>query len=288
MMILTPRCRVTALLSLTLMATAGCGGVGRDIGEAFGEAIGCGILNCTESSTLNVDEISPRVTASQTDTSRTVVVEASLGKSANLLTTVLLAPNERLTASVDGGGEVAMGNPDGRRYSFSASLDSGSAQPVVRVVFTRAGVRHVNEVTLPAAFSVLQPTGQPSMTRGGAALPVRLSLASSGDAGASASGSCSRADGSSFTVKGVGLNATAETSVAGGYRLEPAAVDAALNEASRSANNGNINTPAVSQCQLTVAWTRTSRGSVAPTMNGHGTINGLRQATHALAYDARS
>ncbi|NCT83179.1 MAG: hypothetical protein GXC94_08560 [Comamonadaceae bacterium] len=289
-MISVSRCRVTALLPLALLA--GCGGVGRDIGEAFGEAVGeglsCGILNCTESATLNVDEISPRITATQVDASRTVAIEASLGKSANLLTTVLIAPNERLTAGVDGGAEVAMDNPDGRRYGFSASLASSSAQPVVRVVFTRAGMRHVSEVTLPAAFSVLQPTGQPGMTRGGAALPVRLSLASSGDAGASASGTCSRTDGSSFAVKGAGLNAVAETGVAGGYRLEPAAVDTALNAASRSANNGNVGTPAVAQCQLTVAWTRSSRGSVAATMNGHGSITGLRQASHPLAYDARS
>lgn len=277
-----------ATLLLTLLALAGCGGVGRDIGEGIGNAVGCAILNCTESSTLGVDEISPRFAATQTDASQTIVVEGSLGKSANLLTTVLIAPDERLSTSADGGNEVQMVNPDGKRLDYSTSLSSASAQPMVRVVFTRAGVRHVSEVTLPAAFSVLQPTGSPVLTRNSAALPVRLSLSTSGDAGAVASGSCSRVDGSSFSFKSQNLNAVAEASVAGGYRLNPAAVDAALNDASNKANNGSTTTAAVSQCQLTVAWTRTSRGSVAPTMNGHGALNGQRQATHPLTYDARS
>lgn len=281
------RCRVAALVLPAVFAVAGCGGVASELGESMGNAIGCAILNCTESSTLNIDEISLHLTATQTDASRNVLIQAALGKSANLLTTVLIAPNERLTAGIDGGSEVVMDNPDGQRYSFSTTLASNSAQPVVRVAFTRAGVRHVNEVTLPAAFSVLQPTGQPTLKRNGAALAVRLSLASSGDAGASASGNCSRTDGSSFAIKGQGLNAVIEASVAGGYRLDPATVDTALNDASRSANNGNLATPAVSQCQLTVTWTRTAQGSVAATMNRHGSARGQRQATHPLAYDAR-
>lgn len=281
-------CRVPATLLLTLLGLAGCGGVARDVGEDFGNAIGCAILNCTESSTLGVDEISPRFAATQADASQTIVVEGSLGKSANLLTTVLLAPDERLSTSVDGGNEVQMVNPDGKRLDYSTSLPSASAQPMVRVVFTRAGVRHVSEVALPAAFSVLQPTGMPVLARTGAALPVRLSLSTSGDAGAIASGSCSRVDGSSFTFKGQNLNAVTETSVAGGYRLNPAAVDAALNDASTRANNGSTVTAVVSQCQLTIAWTRTNRGSLAPTMNAHGSLSGQRQATHPLNYDARS
>lgn len=286
-MSLSSGCRATAPLALAALVLAGCS-VGSDIGEDIGNAVGCAFINCTESSTLNVDEISPHFTATQTDGNRAVVVEGALGKSANLLTTVLIAPNERLTTSVDGGNEVTMQDTDGKRQQFSTQLAVASAQPVVRVVFTRDGVRHVNEVTLPAGFAVLQPTTRPTLMRGGAALPVRLSLSTSGDAGASATGSCSRADGSSFDVKGKGLGAVAETSVAGGYRLEPAAVDTALNDASRQANNGSVTTPAVSQCQLTVAWTRGASGSVAPTMNRHGLLLGLRQATHALNYDARS
>lgn len=287
-------CRVTALglLPLAILGgLAGCGGVandiGNDIGQAVGEAVACGVRNCTESSTLNVDEISPRFTAKQAAGDSSVQISGSLGKSANLLTTVLMAPNERLTASVDGAPEVTMANPDGKRYDYTARLPAASAQPVVQVVFTRAGVRHVSQVTMPPAFTVLQPTGAAVLTRTGAALPVRLSLATASTASATAVGSCTRADGSSFTTTGTGLGAVGETGVAGGYRLEPAAVDEALTATSRSLNNNDTRTPAVARCELTVVWSARAEGSTPATMNQHGSLVGERSAAHPLSYDAR-
>ena len=111
---------------------ASCGGVARDIAEgAVSEpldAMLCGLQNCTESSTLRVDEISPRFSATQTDGEQAVVIDGSLGKSANLFTTVLMAPNESLSASVDGGPEVALSNPDGKRWRYTARLAATSAQ----------------------------------------------------------------------------------------------------------------------------------------------------------------
>ena len=188
-------CRVTALALgplAVLGLLAGCGGVASDIGNDIGEAVAdgfvCGLRNCTESSALNLDEISPRFTATQAAGDATVQVSGSLGKSANLLTTVLMAPTERLSASVDGSPEVALANPDGKRYDYTARLPATSAQPVVQVVFTRAGVRHVSQVTLPPAFTVLQPASGAVLTRGGAALPVRLSLATVGTASATGVG----------------------------------------------------------------------------------------------------
>lgn len=278
-------CRVTALLTLTTLA--GCGGVANDIAGGIADGVVCAFRNCTESSKLNVDEISPRFGAAQTAGENRVVVDGFLGKSANVLTTVLMAPDEQLTVSVDGGPEVVMSNPDGKRMDYTVSLAVASAQPVVRLVFTRGGVRHVNEVTLPAGFTILQPTGSVLLTRSGAALPVRLSLPGVGDASATASGSCSRADGSSFTLKKEGLGARSEGSVAGGYRLEPALVDDNLNAASRNANNSDPKTAAVSRCELTVTWTKSAVGKVAPTMNAHGLFTGERKASHALVYDAR-
>ena len=282
-----PSCRVPATLGLALFTLAGCGRVATDP-EPLDDTINCTLRNCTESSTLGVDEISPRFTATQVDANHFILVEGFLGKSANATTTVLLAANESLTAGVDGETETRLNNLEGRRLDYSLYINSTAAQPVVRVVFTRAGVRHVSEVTLPAPFTILQPTGVPTLLRSGSALPVRLNLATSGDAGAMATGGCTRTDGSTFPFKDQGLGAVAEASVAGGYRLEPATVDTALNNASRAANNNVANTPAVSQCQLTVAWIRTAYGTIAPTMNGHGTLRGRREATHLLSYDARS
>ncbi|MFG6460535.1 hypothetical protein ACG04Q_03060 [Roseateles sp. DXS20W] len=274
---------------LALLTLAGCGGSSPtpDIGGAIGDALICGLRNCTESATLNVDEISPRFTAMQAAGDGHIVVEGDLGKSANVLTTVLIAPDERLSASVDGGTEVTLASPDGKRLNYAARIAAAGEQPVVRVVFTRGGTRHVSQVTLPAGFTVLQPTGSPLLTRSGAALPVRLSQATVGAASASASGNCSRSDGSSFELKGTSLGARTETSVAGGYRLEPAAVDDSLNAASRNANNNDARTPAVTRCDLVVTWTAKATGSVAPTMNGHGSLTGLRTASHPLSYDAR-
>jgi hypothetical protein len=273
------------------LALAGCGGVANDIANDISQPLAdvytCALRNCTESSTLNTDEISPRFTATQSDGERTILIEGFLGKSANLLTTVMPASNERLSASADGGTEVVMANPDGQRFHYSASPSSANAQPVVRVIFTRGGVRHVSEVTLPSAFTVLQPTGSPALTRSGGDLAVRLSLATQNTAGATADGSCTRTDGSSFKPEGVDLGAIAETSVAGGYRLSAASIDDALNASSRNANNGVVTTPLVARCQLTVVWTRTAFGTVAPTLNSHGSLVGVRQVTHPLSYDAQ-
>lgn len=272
-----------------LLGLAGCGGVGsaaEDVVNAVVDGLVCGLRNCTESSTLNVDEISPRFTATQADGDAAVTVSGSLGKSANVFTTVLMARDERLVVAVDGGADLAMSNPDGQRLDYTARVATRTAQPVVQVVFTRAGVRHVNQVTLPPAFSVLQPTGTPLLTRKGSPLAVRLSLATVGTAEASASGNCTRSDGTSFAAKGVSLGARAEASTAGAYRLEPAVVDDSLNSLSRSLNNNDTRTPAVSRCDLTVTWSRSVQGSIAPTMNGHGALVGQRTASHLLAYDA--
>ena len=160
-----PNCRVPASLTLSLIALAGCGGGGDDGGEPFADAFNCALRNCTESSTLNVDEISPRFTARQTEANRVITVDGFLGKSANATTTVLMAPNESVMAGADGETEMRMNNPDGKRLDYTAAVNSSAAQPVVRVVFTRAGVRHVSEVTMPAAFSVLQPSGNATLRR---------------------------------------------------------------------------------------------------------------------------
>ncbi|RTL36425.1 MAG: hypothetical protein EKK53_23005 [Burkholderiales bacterium] len=284
------RCRVPALVLLVSSLLGGCGGVasiGEDIGNAIGDGLICGLRNCTESSQLNLDEISPRFTATQAAGDNTVVISGSLGKSANLLTTVLMAPEESLQASVDGRADVRMSNPDGKRWDYTARLATSSTQPVVRVVFTRGGVRHVSEVTLPAAIAVLQPTGNPLLTRSGAALSVRLNQSTAATAFPTADGTCSRSDGSSFGLDGTSLVAQAEGNVLGGYRLDPAAVDASLTERSRSLNNNDTRTPAVTRCDMVVTWTQEVLGTTPATMNRHGVMRGRRTAAHALTYDAR-
>ncbi|MCE4553839.1 hypothetical protein [Pelomonas cellulosilytica] len=284
-------CRHAPALLLPAIVLSACGGVAPDfspVADAMAQGLTCAITNCTESSTLNVDEISPQFTVTQTDDEAQVVVEGSLGKSANLLTTVQPAANESLTASVDGGAEVAMADVSGNRMRYKATLRATSAQPVVRIVFTRAGVRHVSEATMPARFTVLQPTGMAVLTRTSPDLPVRLTLSTMRDTSPAATGSCSRTDNSSFAVDGAALFYASEDSIAGGYRLVASGVDDALNAESRRANKDVATTPLVSRCQLTVAWRHSgASGTVAPTMNQHGFLRPTRVATHALTYDGQ-
>lgn len=283
--------RLPALLgSMTLLTLAGCGAgssIGEDIGNAIGGALTCGLRNCTESSTLRVDEIGPRFTASQQAGSNTVLIEGFMGKSANLFTTVLLGSNERLTASVDGSSESRLSNPDGQRLDYTLSLVSSSAQPQVTLVFTRDGTRHVSQVTLPAAFSVLQPTGTATLTRTGTPLAIRLSRALTDTVTLSADGRCTRSDNSAFDVKSESLGAKADASVPGAYTLEPLPTDSTLNAASVRANNNSTATSPVSHCELTLTWGTKVYGTVAATLNQHGTLAGERRATQTLIYDAR-
>ncbi len=121
----------------------------------------------------------------------------------------------------------------------------------------------------PPGFAVLQPTGTPLLTRSGAALPVRLSQSTAAMASPTARGSRSR----SFAL--------------GGYRLDPALVDASHTERSRSLNNNDTRTPAVTRCDLVVTWTQELVGTTPATINRHGVMRGRRTATDCLTYDAR-
>ena len=278
-----------ALLALLMVTIAGCGGMASDLeglGGGIVDAIACAAVGCRESSTLELNEIIPTVVATQTDAERQVNLHVTHGRT-SAFAPVLLSSTDLLTASVDGGAEAQLTPSDDMRWEFQGTRASASATPEVRVVFTRAGVRQVSQVTLPAAFSVLQPVGTAMMYRSSAALAVRLSLSTRGDATATAAGSCLRMDGSMFSVTSLRLAAVAEASVAGAYRLEPADVHAALTSASVAANKNEPATPAVAACSLLVRWSRSTDGVAAPGMSRRGSIRGVRQATHPLTYDAR-
>lgn len=272
------------LASMTLLGLHGCGGVA-DIPGLMVDALVCGLRNCTESSTLQVQDISPRFTAKILADGGLVFIDGSLGKSANLTTTVLMAPNESLSASVDNGIETPLSNPDGQRLDYTASLRFSSPQPVVRLVFVRAGTRHVSEVTMPPLFSVIQPAGTATLTKTGGPMQVRLSLAAIRNLVLITNGSCTRTDGSTFSITNGGLRPRADTNIGGVYYLDPTSVDTSLNDASSTA--GDHNTAKVSLCNLTLTWSVTFKGTIAPTMNQHGYLDGVRETSQSLVYDAR-
>lgn len=284
-----PNCRVPAslLMSPLLALLASCGG-GGSAGTDIADAYVCGLRNCTESSTLQTDEISTHFDAEQSEGQPTVKVNAYLGKSANLFTALKLAPGEQLRASVDGGSETGMANTGMARVDFEASLPTAAARPRVTVVFVRDGVRHVNEVVLPAAFTVVQPTGTPTLARTAGSLLVRLGPDVSGSSvGVHASGRCSRTDGSVFDVKSHPLVPRLESGAPNDFRLDTLPLDQALNAESQSQNNSNPNTPLVARCELSLVWYAGVRGTTASTLNRHSIYNGYRRAGHAIVYDAR-
>ena len=284
-----PNCRVPALLlaAPALVMLSSCGG-GGSVGEPLVNAYDCALRNCTESSTLNTDEISTRFDAEQSEGQSTVAVSGYLGKSANVFTALMLAPGEQLRSSVDGGAETAMSNTSGNRIDFESTLPTSAARPRVTVVFVRDGVRHVNEVVLPPAFTVVQPSGTPTLARTAGSLPVRLGPDVSGSTvGVTATGRCTRTDDSAFDVKQRALTPRQESGTPGAYRLDTLGLDQALNAESQSANNNNPNTPLVSRCDLTLTWYASVSGTTATTLNRHSLYNGYRKAGHAIVYDAR-
>ena len=281
-------CRVPALLLFpALLAACGGGGTG-GTPEPLSDAVVCGLRNCTESATLRTDEISTRFVVKPAADQASVKIQGFLGKSANLTTTVLMAPGERLSASVDGGAETPLSNPDGKRMDYTATLPASSVQPRVTLVFLRDGIRHVNEVVLPPPFSVVQPTGTPTVARSAGNLLVRLGPDSAGaNASPGADGRCSRSDGSGFDVKDMLLSARNEPGTVGAYRISTLDLDLALNSASQGANNNNPNTPLVTRCDLTLTWLTASSGKTAATLNQYSVFSGNREATHTIVYDAR-
>jgi len=138
-----PDCRPLTLLLLPTLLTACGGSPGNDAANAMASAMTCAVRNCTESATLHTDELSLRFSATQKSGDGNLTVSGFVGKSANLTTTVLLQPGETLSASVDGGPETPLRNIDGQRLDYEVSLPAGSAQPVVQLVLTRDGMRHV-------------------------------------------------------------------------------------------------------------------------------------------------
>lgn len=278
-----PRC-TPALLSLALLSACG-GGPGNDAGQAIGQAVVCTLRNCTESTALRTDEISMRFTAAQGNGESAVRVSGFVGKSANLTTTVLLQPGETVSASVDGGSETMLANPDGQRLDYETSLPAGSSTPQVQLVFTRDGARHVSKVVMPPAFTVAEPAGKPLLMRSAGSLTVKLAPAPTAAVNASMDGRCSRKDGSSFDVKRSSVSLTS-LPTAGSFRVDTLPLDQALNSASIGANNNLPTTSLVSRCELTLTWSATTPGTAPTTLNKYSSFSASREAAHQITYDA--
>lgn len=279
-------CRLPALLLLpVVLAACGGGGPANDVADELSHAMTCTVRNCTESTTLRTDEISMRFTATQNAGESSLKVSGFVSKSANLTTTVLLAPNESLSASVDGGPETPLRNIDAQRLDYELSLPASSAKPEIWLIFKRNGVRHISGVVMPPAFTITQPVGTPTLARSAGTLIVTLApTPSQGSVGASIQGRCSRKDGSSFDVKRRPLRVRGAGT--GSFAVDTLPLDQDLNLASQGENNNLPGTSLVSRCDLTVTWEASAVGTSPATLNKYSSFTGSRQAAHVIVYDA--
>jgi hypothetical protein len=98
--------RVAGLMSVLVLSACGGGGFidGEEIGKAYADALTegvvCAFSNCKESPDLALSDISAKFYVTQKD--GMVQVGASLGQSANLVTTVRPAGADKITATVNG------------------------------------------------------------------------------------------------------------------------------------------------------------------------------------------
>jgi hypothetical protein len=250
------------------------------------QAINCSVLNCKESDTLQLSDIRTSFVVTQSNGS--VLVQAQLGQSANLLTRVRPSGTDRLTASLGSQAQELL-DTSGERLSYAASFTDAGEQPSVVVRFQRGSDSYGSAVTMPKPFSVLSPAAPVSLGRSSTALPVRLSLSSGPLATATMKLRCNRGDGTSFSGEtDVGPVEFDSAAPGGGvYRLSPGRLDAILNEYSKGLNGTSPNLSAVTSCELDLVWTQTINGTTASALSGYSVIQATRSASHKISYDAR-
>ncbi|WP_077037122.1 hypothetical protein [Pelomonas sp. KK5] len=278
------RKRRTASIGLATLLVAGCGGGG--IGEDIGNAFGCALSNCKESNTVSTDNVSPRFTVTQQ--AGVIHVDAWLSQSANLLTTLMPSPGDSLTASDGDAAAVPLrDSTGGQRMRWERDFNDAGAQPRVTINFVRNGTVYPNTVSFPRPIAIAAPTGTLQIRRSAGTVDVALNAPDlPKPPGLAADASCSRSDHSSFTATAIGLSPLADETDPRLFHLSTLRLDDALNQASVSANQNNPLTAPVASCTLKLVWTVTQNGTVDAALNQHGWIIATRSVNQAASYDA--
>lgn len=275
------------MVAASLLGTAcGGGGVAEDIVPNPLEGFDCALLNCKESNTVSTDNVSPRFTITQANGK--VHVDAWLSQSANVLTTLMPSPGDSLTASDGDAPPVKLRDESNDRMRWVTDFSNTSAQPRITVNFVRNGQAYPNVVTMPKPFSIVSPAGGLQIRRSTGQLDVKLASDNLQSVGLAVDANCTRSDRSNFASKGVGLNRQQDTTDASTFHISTLALDKALNDASVAANKNDPLTSPVANCSLTLNWTITVEGTVAPALNQHGWIVATRSVGLAASYDAGS
>lgn len=278
-------CRIAGLMSALILSACGGGGVdGQEIGKAYAdgltEGVACAFANCKESPDLALSDISAKFYVTQKD--GLVQVSASLGQSANLVTTVRPAGADKITATVNGQNLNLADDSKGLRLHYSGQMNENSAQPVVTVSFQRGNDSYPATVTLQPEFSLTSPASPLNLPRGAGVMTVQFNRSLSGTVSAAFNASCQRTDNTSFTASSsIPYSVVSDT-----YQVSTAELDKALTILSRAANNQKPDTPLVTTCILDFSWNNEVTGIVSNALNRYSNIYGTRSAKHRVSYDA--
>ena len=277
--------------SLSLVASTvflgGCG-LGSDIasaGSAIGSAVVCALVNCTNSDTMVVSDITASYFVTQKNGQ--VSISAFFGQTANVLTTVAISGGDTLSATVDNQSVTFQATPTfGSPYT--ARVADASLQPVTSINFVRGVTSYTSTVTLPPSFSMLSPTGVVNVGKSIGNLVVQLSLPTTTNVQGTINGSCNRADGSNFVINNpIPVSVTPVPNTNNNFAMATADIDSQVNYVGQTANaQGVSNKSPVTTCALQVDWQTQVSGVVSPSFYKTSRILGIHSVENQINYDS--
>jgi hypothetical protein len=274
----------------------GCGGGGpvEDIAQEISSAITCSLANCTDSSTMPISDI--RTFFVITQQNGVVNVNASLGKTANVLTVVYLGGGDTISA-VDGNQTITLQsqNSNPALANYAGTFNDASAQPTVMVNFNRGSTAYHSVVTMPTAL-LLQSPSSVNLGKAAGSMQVQLSTAANPINAVSTvvsspmTGNCTRADSSTFAVQSqlpIFSTAAAPKGQTGTiYTISTQNLDAQLNTIGQQQSTSSPNLSPVTTCTLNVSWTSTVTGTSDPALYYGSIIQASRSVAQTINYYA--
>jgi hypothetical protein len=277
------KCRVL-IICVPFALLAACGGSQ----QQDNDIATCVIGGCAESNTLGPTDIQTSYTVTQSGSD--VHIVASLGKSGNLFSVLRLSAGDTLTATIGNQSVPLNDTSGGYRTQYVADINTSQSQPVVTVNFTRSGASYGSTVTVPTEFTLLSANSI-STTLASGSFGVELSPLNSDLLTSTATGSCTRVDGTSFNFS-TGIPFSSLGTVSGGvaYKVSTSDLDAALNQQGKlpvTSGTTPTTTPLVQTCNFQLVWGQTRWGTTPSAMSEHSSIVGETSVTQQVFYNAQ-
>ena len=277
---------LSLVTSTVFLGGCGLGSEAEEQGREIGSAIACALVNCTNSDTMIVSDITASYFVTQK--SGQVSISAFFGQTANVLTTVAITGGDALSAAVDNQPVTFQATPTfGSPYT--ARVADASLQPVASINFVRGVTSYTSTVTLPPSFSMLSPTRVVNVGKSTGNLVVQLSLPTTTNVQGTINGSCNRADGSNFVISNpIPVSVTPVPNTNNNFAMATADIDSQVNYVGQTANaQGVSNKSPVTTCALQVDWQTQVSGVVSPSFYKASRILGIQSVENQVNYDAR-